>query len=440
MYLLLGSIATVAFLTVPGFRIGVLLNVIALSSPIVILIALRVNHVEYKLPWILIALGQVLFVAGDVITYNYDRLFMTELPYPSIGDVLYLSVYPCLLAGMLLLIRRRNPGRDRDSAIDSLIVAIGVGVLSWVLLIAPYTHDSSLTLLQKLVSMGYPIFDLMLITAAVRLAVGAGRRSGAFYLMFAAVLALFVTDAIYGWALLHGGYDNQTGYLEGGWAAFYLLMGAAALHPASNLFTERSGQTRPAFSRVRLAILAIVSLIAPITGAFLLSRLADTPASAVARTDELVVISASVALFLLVIARMAGLVRTQEQSAARERALREAGLALVTATNRDAIHGAAIEAARTLAGDEAAVRFCELAEDGSDELIVIAAEGGVEDVVDRRLSLTVLQEWKRQRLMDRDAYVVRSYETTLRAPLSLPPIRTDPSSWRRSSSGTSSAG
>ncbi len=421
MYLLLGSITTVAFLTVPGLRIGALLNLIAISSPIVILIALRMNHVEYKLPWILIALGQALFVAGDVITYNYERFFGTELPYPSIGDVFYLSVYPCLLAGMLLLMRRRNPGRDRDSMIDSLIVAVGVGVLSWVFLIAPYSHDSSLTSLQKLVSMGYPLFDLMLITGAIRLAVGGGRRSGAFYLVLAAVLALFVTDAIYGWYGLHGGYDNQTGYLEGGWAAFYLLLGAAALHPASKLFSERSTEVRRALSRFRLVVLAIVSLIAPITGAMLLSRLADTPASAIARTDELVVIAASVVLFLLVIARMAGLVRTQEQSAARERALREAGLALVTATNRDAIHQAAIEAARTLAGADAAVRFCEVVGDAPDELVVVAAEGGTADVLGLHLSFSVLQEWKRQRLMERDAYVVRSYESTLRDPLALPP-------------------
>jgi len=127
-----------------------------------------------------------------------------------------------------------------------------------------------------------------------------------------------------------------------------------------------------------------------------------------------------VVLFLLVIARMAGLVRTQEQSAARERALREAGLALVTATNREAIHHAAIEAARTLAGEDAAVRFCEVVEDSPDELVVVAAEGGTADVLGLQLSISVLQEWKRQRLMARDAYVVRSYESTLRDPLGLP--------------------
>jgi diguanylate cyclase (GGDEF)-like protein/PAS domain S-box-containing protein len=416
VYLATGVIATLVFLFVPGMRIGGLLNLIALSSPIVILVALRLNHVEYKLPWVLIALGQVFFVTGDVITYNYDRFFGAELPYPSIGDVFYLSVYPCLFLGILLLIRHRSPGRDRDSAIDSLIVGIGVGVLSWVFLIAPYTHDSSLTTVQKLVSIGYPLMDLMLVTGAIRLAVGGGKKNQAFYFLLAAVIALFVTDAMYGWLLLHGGYDNQTGYLEGGWAAFYLLFGAAALHPAVRLFSERSTEGRTRLSRTRLAVLAVVSLTAPLTDAIIVSRYS----TGTQRTDQLVVIVASIILFLLVIARMSGLVRQQEKSAGRERALREAGVALVTATNREAIHEAAIEAARSLAGEGAAIRLCEGAEGGKDEFVVLAADGDSFDVVGSRFSLDVLQDWKRQRLLDRDAYVVQSHESTIREPLSLP--------------------
>jgi diguanylate cyclase (GGDEF)-like protein/PAS domain S-box-containing protein len=393
-----------------------LLNLIALSSPIVILVALRLNHVEYKLPWVLIALGQVFFVTGDVITYNYERFFGTELPYPSIGDLLYLSVYPCLFLGIVLLIRHRSPGRDRDSAIDSMIVGIGVGVLSWVFLIAPYTHDSSLTTAQKLVSIGYPLMDLMLVTVAIRLAVGRGRKNQAFYLLLAAVIALFITDAMYGWAGLHGGYDNQTGYLEGGWAAFYLLFGAAALHPGVRSFSERSFEVRSRLSRTRLAALAVVSLTAPLTDAIIVSRYS----TGTQRTDQIVVIFASIILFLLVIARMSGLVRQQEKSAGRERALREAGVALVTATNRAAIHEAAIEASRTLAGEGAAIRLCESFDGGSDEFIVVAADGDTTNAIGARFSLDVLQEWKRQRLLDRDAYVVQTHESTIREPLSLP--------------------
>ena len=416
MYLLTGAIATLVFLFVPGMRVGGLLNLIALSSPIAILIALRMNHVEYKLPWLLIALGQLFFVTGDVITYNYERFFGTELPYPSIGDVFYLSVYPCLFLGILLLIRHRSPGRDRDSAIDSLIVGIGVGVLSWVFLIAPYTHDSSLTTLQKLVSIGYPLMDLMLVTVAIRLAVGRGRKNPSFYLLLAGVVALFITDALYGWAGLHGGYDNQTGYLEGGWAAFYLLIGAAALHPAVRSFSERSFEVRTRLSRTRLTVLAVVSLTAPLTDAIIVSRYS----TGTQRTDQMVVIVASIILFLLVIARMSGLVRQQEKSAGRERALREAGVALVTATNRAAIHDAAIEAARTLAGEGAAIRLCEGFDGEVDEFIVVAADGDAADALGARFSLDVLQVWKRQRLLDRDAYVVQTHESTIREPLNLP--------------------
>ena len=415
MYLMAGAIATLVYLFVPGMRIGGLLNLIALSSPIVILVALRLNHVEYKLPWVLIALGQVLFVTGDVITYNYERFFGEELPYPSIGDVFYLSVYPCLFLGILLLIRHRSPGRDRDSAIDSLIVGIGVGVLSWVFLIAPYTHDSSLTTLQKLVSIGYPLMDLMLVTVAIRLAVGRGRKNQAFYLLLAAVIALFITDALYGWAGLHGGYDNSTGYLEGGWAAFYLLFGAAALHPGVRSFSERSFEVRTRLSRTRLTVLAVVSLTAPLTDAIIVSRYS----TGTQRTDQMVVIIASIILFLLVIARMSGLVRQQEKSAGRERALREAGVALVTATNRAAIHEAAIEASRTLAGVGAGIRLCEGVDGGTDEFVVVAADGDSAGVIATRFSLDVLQEWKRQRLRDRDAYVVQAHESTIREPLRL---------------------
>jgi hypothetical protein len=310
VYLLAGAIATLVFLFVPGMRIGGLLNLIALSSPIAILIALRMNHVEYKLPWLLIALGQLFFVTGDVITYNYERFFGTELPYPSIGDVFYLSVYPCLFLGILLLIRHRSPGRDRDSAIDSLIVGIGVGVLSWVFLIAPYTHDSSLTTLQKLVSIGYPLMDLMLVTVAIRLAVGRGRKNPSFYLLWQASSRCSSRTRCTAGPGCTAATTTRPATWKGGWAAFYLLIGAAALHPAVRSFSERSFEVRSRLSRTRLAVLAVVSLTAPLTDAIIVSRYS----TGTQRTDQMVVIVASIILFLLVIARMSGLVRQQEKS------------------------------------------------------------------------------------------------------------------------------
>ena len=114
------------------------------------------------------------------------------------------------------------------------MVAIGVGTVSWVLLISPYIHIADLDLKTKLTAMAYPMMDLLLAAVAIRLAVGAGRTPVASILMMAAIVALFVTDAIYGWFGLYtaSGYQPGSGWLEAGWMAFYVLLGTAALHPS----------------------------------------------------------------------------------------------------------------------------------------------------------------------------------------------------------------
>ena len=80
----------------------------------------------------------------------------------------------------------------------------------------------------------------------------------------------------------------------------------------------------------RLALLALACLIAP--GIHF--------AEEIGNTDLLVVIGASAILFLLVVLRMAGLVRQEERATARELALRHAGLALVEAVGRASVNDA----------------------------------------------------------------------------------------------------
>jgi diguanylate cyclase (GGDEF)-like protein/PAS domain S-box-containing protein len=292
----------------PWISSGPVFNVIGISPVFAILIGLHLNKIRPRLPWYLIALGQTFFVAGDVISYNYERFFGHALPFPSIADAFYLAVYPAYVAGILLLIRQRTPGRDRASLIDSMIIAVGVGILSWVFLMAPYAHDATLSLGVKLTSIAYPLMDLMLITVVVRLAVGAGRGGWSMTLLVLAPLALFVTDAVYGWLLLHGGYETG-GLLDGGWIISYLLLGAVALHPSVHSISERAAKREMKFSWTRLTLLAGASLAAPAVQAAmnLSGRHIDVP---------VVAITGGVS-FLLVVARMADLMRQQEQTEAR---------------------------------------------------------------------------------------------------------------------------
>ena len=253
LYPIAAGLSTLAYLTV--FHHSWLYNIIGISSPIAILLAVRLHKPEQRAPWYLFALGQTLFIAGDVLAYNYDTFFGTPLPYPAVSDLLYLSVYPCLVAGIMMMIHRRNPGRDRASFIDSLMVSIGLGTISWVFLIAPYAHDTESSLLTRLTSISYPIMDLLLIAVAVRLAVGAGKRAPAFLLMMIAVMALFATDAIYGWLLLGNGYTPGSGALEVGWIAFYVIFGMAALHPSMRVLSERAPDVDNRLTKPRLVLL-----------------------------------------------------------------------------------------------------------------------------------------------------------------------------------------
>src|SRR5207253_5004946 len=103
---------------------------------------------------------------------------------------------------MLLLVKRRNPRRDPAALIDAAILTIGVGLLSWVFLIAPNIHLSGLSWLAKSVSVAYPLGDVLLLAAVIRLAVDTGRRTLSFGLLVGSIVCLLVTDSAYNLALL----------------------------------------------------------------------------------------------------------------------------------------------------------------------------------------------------------------------------------------------
>jgi len=406
-YLGLGALGGCAYYFVPPMaKSGPFFNVLGLSSVVAIAVGIRLNRPDRRLPWVLLAAGQALFIAGDVITYNYPKLFGTDIPFPSVGDVFYLGVYPCLIAGILVLVRRRNPGGDRDSLIDSLIITIGVGLVSWTFLMAPYAHDHTLSVPVKLVSIAYPLMDVLLLAVTVRLAVGGGRREPAFYLLAFGVMALLATDAAYGLVQLSGVIYQNGGPLEAGWLSFYLLWGAAALHPSMRSVSEPAPDRPARFPRRRLVLLAGASLMAPAVQAIQVARgkAIETP----------VVVSASIAICLLVVTRMEGLVRRHEQSEARERALREAGAAFVAVTTREELYTAASQATLELVGDESAIGLY-LKSDTSDRISLVAAAGRWKaDQDDHQLMIASLPDRIRSELTRRRAVEIRNLEPDLR--------------------------
>ena len=354
VYLVLGGLLTLAYVAFPPLMgNGPLINLLGLSSSIAIAIGIRMHAPRARAAWMLFIVGQFLFFAGDLYTYSYPKLFGAEVEFPSLGDGVYLTVYPALVAGLLILVRRRNPGGDRAGVIDSLIITVGIALLSWVFLVAPNIHLSGLTSLEKAVSAAYPLGDILLLAAAIRLAVDKGKRAPAFYLLVASIVSLLAVDSAYTYALLTDAYNHQLSY-DVGWIAYYLLWGAAALHPSMRTLDEPALDIRARLTPLRLGLLTAACLIAP---GVRFAQEVDNP-------DVLVLIVASAALFVLVVTRMAGLVRQEERTARRELALRRAGVELVAAAGHQRVNEAAISAVCALTESPVSVRLVLLGRKG----------------------------------------------------------------------------
>ncbi len=353
-YLAFAAIGAFLYLVVNPLKGNALLfNALGLTSWIAVIVGIRRNRPRYALPWWLFAVGLCLYWMGDVYTYSYPTYVLHhEVPFPSIGDAIYLSVYVALMLGLLLLVHRRNPRGNRNNLIDASIMTLGLSLLSWVLLIAPYLHDPTLGLLPKLVSVAYPLGDIMLLAAAIRLILDAGRKRPAFYMLSASIVSLLVTDFVYGVMLRENVFHHQL-LLDLGWFAYQALWGAAALHPSMVALEEPVADGEAKLTPLRLGLLAGASLIAPICILLKELRRGDL--------DMIVIISASMVLFGFVVMRMVDMVRHQERSAERERAFAEEKARLTAEIQRRSSEQ----------------RFASLVQHSSDLITVVGADATI---------------------------------------------------------------
>jgi two-component system, cell cycle response regulator len=283
----------------------VLYSGLSLSAAVALAVGVRRHKPSRALAWWLLIVGQVALAGADVAFFLLDML-VEEVAYPNFTDVLYLAAYPLTALGLLLLVRARTPGWDLPSVIDAAIVSISVGLLAWVFVISPAATAGDQTMAARAVATAYPTVDVLLLAVAVRLMLGAGVRSTAFRLLIASMVLVLAADAAYAVQSALGTYEAGN-YLDAAWMIGAALLGAAGLHPSMTRLTERSAAAASNATIGRLTVLAVASVMAPVTLLVQHGRGAPTHLTVTAVT--------CIALFLLVLARMADLVSTQRHAA-----------------------------------------------------------------------------------------------------------------------------
>jgi diguanylate cyclase (GGDEF)-like protein len=310
------------YLPYPAVRIGAM-ALLCLATVAATLVSVRLWRPARRLPFRLFAVGEAIgFVAGAA----GSSAAVTRAGGSPLAAALTMVAYLVGIAGYALVIRTRNPGRDRASLIDATVVSTGVGMLAWVFMASPYTVDASLPLIERVLSVLYVVLDVLVLALVIRLAIGGGDRSRAYLLMTAGWLVLVGADAGRALLVLVGAYD-PTSPIEAGWLVSYALWGAAVLDPSMATLTDPTPAPRGQLTSPRLASLAAASLMAPASLAIQAVR--------GQRLDVPVIVAGCVLLFLLVLVRLADLVRENEATVRELRGTE--GVLRASLSERDAL-------------------------------------------------------------------------------------------------------
>jgi diguanylate cyclase (GGDEF)-like protein len=267
------------------------------------------------LAWWLVIVGFAGWVIADA-QWTVETYITKPDGYPVVSDAIYLPAYLIIVAGLLVMLWLHRGSDSRGSVLDGTIIATGSAVFVTSVLIVPMAKDDSLTPFGVVVSAAYPVGDVMLLVAAMLLWATPGIRSRSFMWLFASLVASFLPDMA--WAAFS--HDPPERLSNAIWLAVYVLVAFAAADPSMRVLgTSTASGYGAKTSRRRLALLGI-GLIMP----------ACATLTADASNRVPLVGAGTVAISLLILARMAGLLNVIQAQAVQLAAL----------ANRDVLTGA----------------------------------------------------------------------------------------------------
>jgi diguanylate cyclase (GGDEF)-like protein len=297
VYAVLASVAMGVYFLLPraGVSQGVLLTTLNATAAVATFLRARRTEGLTRLVWTALGMSMTFSTLANGPYYAYPLITGRATPFPCVVDVFWLLTYPCFAVALVALSKLRRREERRGNALDSALLTIGGAGLMWVFVIAPIVRTSGTPLLTHIVSVAYPVGDLLVFAMLVRLVVVTSTGSTSMRLLLASFGALLASDTLYALQLARGLY-RFGGPTDGLWMVSYALIAVAALHPTARRFPRPAQPSLNQITRGRILFLC-GSALTPLL-------LTLQPG------DELLLAYVSLAAFLIVIARLTGLNRT----------------------------------------------------------------------------------------------------------------------------------
>ncbi|MCV7218777.1 bifunctional diguanylate cyclase/phosphodiesterase [Mycobacterium crocinum] len=232
---------------------------VAMSVPPVAFSLLTARAVEgrTRLAWLSLAVGLLGWGIGEAL-WAYYEIRLHEVPFPSIADAAYL-VFPVGACVALLLFPVGHTTQSRWRLfLDGMIVAGSLFLVSWVTILAPLYHSDQSDRLAFIVSLAYPISDLVIFTVAGVVLV---RVSGPYRLSLTLLtlgLACFaLSDSAFVYLAAKGEYASGN-VIDIGWAAGLLLIAVAAAAGRQGAYEHGSAVALPGWASVWLPFAPLI--------------------------------------------------------------------------------------------------------------------------------------------------------------------------------------
>ncbi|MEU0940567.1 diguanylate cyclase domain-containing protein [Embleya sp. NPDC005971] len=181
-----------------------------------------------RLSWALFAFSATMVSLGNGIWGWYEVVLDAPVPTPGPTDVIFLLFAPPTIVGLILVAQRpRGIAAWTCMALDGWLIAGSLFTLGWSLALARSTNGDRSDILKIVLTLAYPVLDILMISMVLglRFRAGSGDRA-ALNLALVGLAVTVMSDALWTTPGLNSGYRSG-GLLDAGWFAGSLLLAIA---------------------------------------------------------------------------------------------------------------------------------------------------------------------------------------------------------------------
>ncbi|HTJ71858.1 MAG TPA: sensor domain-containing diguanylate cyclase [Actinospica sp.] len=200
-------------------------------------------HGRWRASWLLFAGSALVAGFGNAVWGWYELVLRESPPFPSMADWAFLCFAPFAIAGTLT--HQRGLGGPLAWIrlfFDGLLIGGALFTAGWAIALSRDAFSDGHSPVKVAFELGYPVFDIMLVSLVLSLRTkGRGRDGSSMAMLVAGYTVIVVFDALWTMPQIREHYSSGE-LMDAGWFFGYLLL---AIAPWVSTWVEQARHAEP---------------------------------------------------------------------------------------------------------------------------------------------------------------------------------------------------